>query len=49
MLGQEVKDWSIIKKIFENRLDVIELSASIYIVKIETTEGKNYSKKIIID
>ena len=47
ILGQKIKEWKNIENKTENRLQLNKLSATIYIVKIQTPKGK-ISKKIII-
>jgi hypothetical protein len=48
ILGQKIKEWKNIENKTENRLQLNKLSASIYIVKIQSPKGK-ISKKIIIE
>ena len=48
IMGQKIKEWKNIENKTENRLQLNKLSASIYIVKIQSPKGK-ISKKIIIE
>ncbi|QOD60865.1 T9SS type A sorting domain-containing protein [Polaribacter haliotis] len=48
VLGQKVREWKKVENITENRLKTNKLSATVYILNIETEEGK-ISKKILIE
>ncbi|QTE22450.1 T9SS type A sorting domain-containing protein [Polaribacter cellanae] len=48
VLGQKVREWKNIDNITENRFKTNKLSATVYILNIETEEGK-ISKKLFIE
>ena len=48
LLGQKVKEWKNLETKFESRLQINNLPASVYIVKVLSDKG-NISKKILID
>ncbi|TMM28526.1 T9SS type A sorting domain-containing protein, partial [Polaribacter aestuariivivens] len=48
ILGQKIKKWNSINSNSENRLNVKNLSATIYIIKIKTEKG-TLSKKVLIE
>ncbi|TMM28583.1 T9SS type A sorting domain-containing protein [Polaribacter aestuariivivens] len=48
ILGQKVREWKNIDNITENRLKTNKLSATVYILNVETENGK-ISKKIMIE
>ncbi|QTD38355.1 T9SS type A sorting domain-containing protein [Polaribacter batillariae] len=48
LLGQKVREWKNIDNITENRLKTNKLSATVYILNVETEQGR-ISKKVMIE